>query len=68
MPGDEWVTTRTDGRKVKFFCRTLPEGQAFLTAQIETNPVVYSLVLTNASNPLTREDVEGHFEAELLKK
>jgi hypothetical protein len=41
---------------------------AFVTAQVEGNRVVYSIVLTNANNPLTRGEVESHFEAELLKK
>jgi hypothetical protein len=40
---------------------------AFLTAQVEGNKVVYSIVLTNAKNPLSREEVETHFESELSK-
>ncbi len=30
--------------------------------------IVYSVVLNNAGNPLTREDVESHFKSELSKK
>jgi hypothetical protein len=41
---------------------------AFITAQVEGNKVVYSIVLTNAKTPLSREEVESHFEGELLKK
>jgi len=68
MTVDEWVKTREDGRKVKFIYQALPEDGAFLSAQIAGNQVVYSIVLTKARSPLSREDVEGHFEGELLKK
>jgi hypothetical protein len=67
-PDEEWIKTLGDGRKVKFVYQTLPEDGAFLTAQIEGNEVVYSVLLTEAGNPLGREDVEGHFEGELSKK
>jgi hypothetical protein len=43
-------------------------GIAFLTAQLAGNEVVYSVVLTKARNPLSREDVESHFKGELSKK
>ena len=46
----------------------LPEDAAFITAQIAGNKVVYSVVLAKARNPLTHEDVESHFNAELSKK
>ena len=59
--------TREDGRKVKFTCQELPKDGAFITAQIAGNEVVYSIVLTKARNPLSREDVEGRFEGELSK-
>jgi hypothetical protein len=68
MTEDEWVTTREDGRKVKFIYQELPEDGAFISAQIAGNEVVYSILLTKARNPLSREDVEDHFENELLKK
>jgi hypothetical protein len=68
MTEDDWVKTREDGRKVKFIYQELPDDGAFITAQIAGNEVVYSIVLTKARNPLSREDVEGHFEGELLKK
>ena len=68
MKEDDWVKTREDGRKVKFIYQELPDDGAFITAQVAGNEVVYSVVLTKARNPLSREDVEGHFEGELLKK
>jgi hypothetical protein len=68
MPDEEWIKTLADGRKVKFIYQELPEDRAFITAQIEGNEVVYSVVLTKARNPLSREDVESHFKGELSKK
>jgi hypothetical protein len=41
---------------------------AFITAQLAGNEVVYSVLLTNARNPLSREDVESRFKGELSKK
>jgi hypothetical protein len=68
MHDEEWIKKLEDGRKVKFIYQELPEDGAFITAQIEGNEVVYSVVLTKARNPLSREDVEGHFKGELSKK
>jgi hypothetical protein len=68
MPDEEWVKKLEDGRNVKFIYQELPEDGAFITAQIERNEVVYSVVLTKARNPLSREDVESHFKGELSKK
>lgn len=51
---------------MKFTNQELDE-KAFLTAQVEGNKVVYSIILTNAKNPLSREEVETHFEGELSK-
>lgn len=68
MPDEEWVKELEDGRKVKFVYQELPEDGAFITAQIERNEVVYSVVLAEAKNPLSREDVERHFKRELAKK
>ena len=51
----------------KFTSQELPGDGAFITGQIETNKVVYSILLTKAKNPLSREEVESHFEAELAK-
>jgi hypothetical protein len=68
MPSNEWIKTLADGRRVKFTNQELPDEGAFVTAQVACNKVVYSIVLTNAKNPLSREEVESHFEGELLKQ
>ena len=68
MPDDEWIQTLADGRRVKFTNQELLEDEAFITAQVEGNRVVYSIVLTKARNPLGREEVESHFAGELSKK
>jgi hypothetical protein len=68
MPDEEWIRTIEDGRKVKFSCQELSDHGAFITAQIAGNEVVYSVLLTRARNPLSREDVESHFKGELSKK
>jgi hypothetical protein len=67
MADEEWIKKLEDGRKVKFIYQELPDDGAFITAQIAGNEVVYSVVLTNAGNPLSREDVESHFKGELSK-
>ena len=63
---DEWIKTLADRRKVKFTNQDLEEW-AFLTAQIEGNKVVYSIMLTDVKNQLSREEVENHFQDELSK-
>jgi hypothetical protein len=68
MADEEWVKTLTDGRKVKFVYQELPKDGAFLTAQVAGHEVVYSVLLAKANSPLSREDVESHFEGELSKK
>jgi hypothetical protein len=68
MSDAEWIKTLVDGRKVKFVYQELLDDGAFITAQIERNEVVYSVVLTKARNPLSREEVEKHFAGELSKK
>jgi hypothetical protein len=68
MTDEEWIKTLDDGRMVKFVYQALPEGGAFITAQIAGNEVVYSILLPQAKNLLSREDVERRFEAELSKK
>ena len=68
MAHEEWIKTLKDGRKVKFIYQALPDDGAFITAQFERNEVVYSVVLTKAGNPLSRDAVESHFQAELSKK
>ncbi|MGD0963258.1 MAG: hypothetical protein ABSA57_05075 [Candidatus Acidiferrales bacterium] len=68
MPDDEWIKTLEDGRKVKFIYQELPNDGAFMTAQIERHEVVYSVLLTKASTPLSHEEVESRFKSELSKK
>jgi hypothetical protein len=68
MPDEEWIKTLEDGRRVKFIYQELPADGAFITAQLEKNEIVYSVILTRAGNPLSREDVESHFKGELSKK
>jgi hypothetical protein len=68
MPDQEWIKILADGRKVKFTYQELLVAGAFITAQIAGNEVVYSVVLTKVENPLSREDVESHFEGEFSKK
>jgi hypothetical protein len=68
MREEEWVKTLEDGRRVKFIYQELLEDGAFITAQLAGNEVVYSVVLTKARNPLSREAVESHFKGELSKK
>ena len=63
---DAWIKTLADPRRVKFTNQELDES-AFLTAQVEGNKVVYSIVLSDAKNPLSREEVENHFEDELSR-
>ena len=48
MPSDEWIETLEDGRRVKFTYQELPHEGAFITAQVEGNKIVYSIVLTDA--------------------
>jgi hypothetical protein len=68
MRDEEWIKTLEDGRRVKFIYQELPKDGAFITAQLAGNEVVYSVLLTKARNPLSREDVESHFKGELSKK
>jgi hypothetical protein len=65
---EEWIKTLADGRRVKFTRQELLETKAFITAQVESNQIVYSIVLTKVRNPLSHEEVEGYFECELSKK
>jgi len=68
MPDQDWIKTLKDGRRVKFIYQELPDSGAFLSAQVEGNEVVYSIILAKVRNLLSREDVERRFEAELSKK
>ena len=68
MSDEEWIKTLEDGRRVKFIYQELPENRAFITAQIAGNEVVYSIVLDDVQNPLSRQEVESRFVSELSKK
>jgi hypothetical protein len=68
MPDREWIRGLADGGRVKFTIQELPDDGVFMTAQIEGNRVVYSIILTEAKHPLSREEIETHFEGELSKK
>jgi hypothetical protein len=67
MP-DEWVKTLADRRRVKFTIQKLLDNRVFMTAQIAGNKVVYSIILTTAKDPLSREEIERHFEGEVFRK
>ena len=68
MPSDEWIRILADGGRVKFTNQELADDCVFITAQVEGNKVVYSVVLTNTENPLSRKEVESHFEGELQRR
>ena len=68
MPTEDWIRALEDGRLVKFANQDLPGGGSFITAQIEKHEVVYSIMLDKVKNPLSRQEVEGRFKAELSKK
>ena len=63
--GDEWMKVISDDRLVKFTYVNLPEGAAFMTAQIAGHEVVYSILVEQTERPLSRVDVERRFDAEL---
>jgi hypothetical protein len=67
MLNDEWIRTLADGRNVKFSHDELIDA-TFITAQIEGNEVVYSILLKKAETKLSREEVEGRFKRELSRK
>ena len=67
MRYEEWVKTLADGRMVKFTNQEVTEDSAFLIAQVAGNEVAYSVLLTKVRNPLSREEVESHFEGELSR-
>lgn len=62
---DEWTTLISGDRLVKFTYLDLPNGAAFLTAQIARHEVVYSILLDQTERPFSRAAVERHFGYEL---
>jgi hypothetical protein len=67
MSSDESIETCEDGTTVKFIYHELPEDGVSITAQIEGSKVVHSVFLPNATNRLSRKEVESHFESDLQK-
>ena len=67
MQNEEWIRTLADGRKVKF-CHDELMNATFITAQIEGNEIVYSILLNEAETKLSREEVEGRFKRALSRK
>ena len=63
-----WIKTLSDGRKVKYTYQELAKDGAFLSAQLEGNEVVYSVVLTQAGHSLSHDAVESRFQGEFAKK
>ena len=61
---DEWTKVISGDRLVKFTYLDLPDGEAFLTAQIAGHHVVYSVILRQAEHPFNREGVERLFARE----
>ena len=59
---DEWTTVSSSHQLVKFTYSELPNGTAFLTAQIAGHEVVCSVILPQPEHPFSREGVERHFE------
>jgi len=68
MQDEAWIKTLDDGRKIKFIYLELSDDSACITAQLAGSEVVYSIVLSEARIPLSREDVESHFNGELTTK
>jgi len=61
---DEWTKVISGDRLIKFTYADLPEGEAFLTAQLAGHDVVYSVIVRQAVGPFNREGVERHFNYE----
>jgi hypothetical protein len=68
MHSDGWIKTLEDGRRVKFTNEEVLDGGSFITAQIESHEVVYSVLLNKEVDPMSRQEVERRFQNELSKK
>jgi hypothetical protein len=62
---DEWMKVISGDRLVKFTYFDLSTGAAFMTAQIASHEVVYSIISEEAERPFSRVGVEGRFLYEL---
>jgi len=68
MRDEEWIKTLEDSRIVKFIYQEQLGDGASISAQIAGNEIVYSVLLNNANNPLSRDEVESHFKTEPSKR
>ena len=62
---DEWTKVISGDRLVKFTYCDFPSGAAFMTAQIASHEVVYSILSAQTEVPFSRVGVEGRFVYEL---
>ena len=62
---DEWTKVISDGRLVKFTYFDLQTGSVFMTAQIASHEVVYSIISEQTERPFRRASVEARFDYEL---
>jgi hypothetical protein len=62
---DEWTKLVSGNRLVRFTYCDLPAGAAFMTAQIASHEVVYSIISEQTGSPFSRVGVEGRFGYEL---
>jgi hypothetical protein len=63
---DEWIKTLADCRGVKFTHQELGE-KAFHRSGRRQQSGLFHRMFDHARNPLSREEVESHFEGELSK-
>jgi len=57
-----------DAERLKFFYQDLPEDGAFITAQLEGNEAVNSVILVRARNPLSHEAGRKSFPRRAFEK
>ena len=62
---DKWTKLISGDRLVRFTYCDLPAGAAFMTAQIASHEVVYSILSEQTEYPFSRVGVEGRFGYEL---
>ena len=63
---DKWTKVISGDRLVKFIYCDLPAGVAFMTAQIATHEVVYSIISEQTECAFSRVGVEGRFGSGIL--
>jgi len=62
---DKWTKLISGDRLVRFTYCDLPAGAAFMTAQIASHEVVYSIISEQTEHSFSRVGVEGRFGYEL---